>query len=480
MLVRALLHRLVRDERGIALVMALGIMAILAGTTAALTLSGALNQRNSLKSADARQAFALASTAMAYAQGAVLGGHVNPPSDSGSVSAAGGGSATWTAVEQNDGCNCTWKITAIGKADGIERVITEIATQPSDTEIVNNNVWNYLYSDATGCTTVNGNVAITVPLLLRGSLCLSGSQSFTGSSLKLGGSLTVSGSAKVGSSTTKISVLQVAGTCNGVTAGTGTCDGNHSPIYASSVSSSLDVQPQMPCIGQPSSLDSLCTGSNDGTWSTLTSEYTAQAGMATSGCPTNLFDNDSTLNNSDTSISSVMFGNTDYDCKVGSSEIKWTHSSKTLYVSGTLYFDGSLSLSGTIVYSGLATLYFTGGVSAGSNSSFCGIANCTSSWDTASNAIVFVAGCWANSTGSSLTTSGCISLSGGANVQFGGYCTTNYSTAGGSSNMGPVLANSLSLGGATSSLIPFKYMPPGTPLNYDIQHTPAVVQSWSG
>jgi hypothetical protein len=342
-------------------------------------------------------------------------------------------------------------------------------------------VWNYLYSDATGaCTTVNGNVTISVPLLLRGSFCLSGSQFFTGSSLKVGGSLTVTGSAKIGSSTTSISTLQVAGTCNGVTAGTGACDGKHSPIFASSVSSSLDVTPQMPCIGQPSSYDSLCTGSNDGTWSTLTSEYTAQAGMAKSGCPANLFDNDTTLNNSDTSISSVMFGSTDYDCKVGSNEIKWTHSTQTLYVSGTLYFDGSLSISGTIVYSGLATLYFTGGVNVGNNSSFCGIANCTNSWDTASNAIVFVAGCWANSTGSSLTTSGCINLSGGANVQFGGYCTTNYATAGGSSNMGPVLANSLSLGGATSSLIPFKYMPPGTPLNYDIQHTPAVVQSWSG
>ena len=66
-----ILQRIVGEERGVALVMALIIMAALAGTTAALVLPGAVNQRNSLKSADARQAFALAETSLAYGEGAV-------------------------------------------------------------------------------------------------------------------------------------------------------------------------------------------------------------------------------------------------------------------------------------------------------------------------------------------------------------------------------------------------------------------------
>jgi hypothetical protein len=237
----------------------------------------------------------------------------------------------------------------------------------------------------------------------------------------------------------------------------------------------------MPCIGQPSSYDSQCTGTNDGTWTTLKTQYNTQAALSKSGCPANLLDNDSTLNNSDGSISSVMFGNTDYDCKVGSNELKWTHASKSLFVSGTFYFDGSLSISGDIVYSGQASLYFTGGVSAGNNSSFCGITNCTASWNPDVNGIIFIAGCWSNSTGTSLTTSGCVNLSGGAAVQFGVYCTTDYSTAGGSSNMGPVLANTLNIGGSTSSLIPFHSMPPGTPLSTRFVTVPAQPPTnWSG
>jgi len=476
--------RLLRRESGQALPLALAVMAVVALLTAALTLNGAANQRNSLKSADAKAAFALASTTMAYAQGQALAGNLSYTGASGTVTAPNNETGSWTAQPYADnGCNCTWTLTATGKVDGVSRVITEIATKQTDKDVYNPNVWNYLYADASGCTSMSGNVTVSVPVLIRGSLCLSGSFAFTGSQLKIGGSLTMSGSAKVGSSSTKIDVLQVgaANGCNGVTAGTGSCDGSHSPIYAKSVSKTLDVTPQMPCIGQPNSYDPLCTDANgdNGNWSTLHTEYNTQAALAKTGCPANLFDNDSTLNNSDTSISSVMFGSTDYDCKIGSNELKWNHSAKTLYATGKFYFDGSLSLS-SAVYSGLATFFFTGGVSAGSNTSFCGISGCTGAWNTSSNAFVFVAGCWSNSTGSSLTSSGCVGLSGGATAQFGAYVTTNYSTSGNSSNMGPVLANSLSLSGGTSSLKPFTTMPPDTPENYDIQHEPASVQSWSG
>ena len=480
------LRRLSRDERGVALVMALIIMAALAGTTAALVIPGAINQRSSLKSADARQAFALAETALSYGAGAVYAagqnGHAPATGTQTIPTQSGGGVGTWSASVGADGI--TWTIYGTGVVDGVTRTVHEQATDPSNTSVTDTGVWNYLYSDAAGSSCVNswnGNISITVPLLVRGDLCLSGSITYTGSQLEVGGLLSVTGSAKIGSSGSHISTLKVAGTCNNVSPGTGVCDGAHSPIYANSVGSSLDVTPQMPCIGQPLSWDPLCTGTNDGSWTTLKTTYNNQAALSKSGCPTNLLDNNSTLDNSDASISSVMFGNSDYDCKVGSNEIKWTHSSHTLYVSGVLYFDGSLTISGSILYTGQASLYFTGGVSMGNNSSFCGIANCTASWNPDVNGIIMVAGCWSNSTGTTLITSSCIGLSGGATAQFGAYCTTNYSTAGNSSNMGPVLANSLSLGGTTASLIPFHYMPPGTPLNYRIVTTPAQPPiNWSG
>jgi Tfp pilus assembly protein PilX len=492
MRVISLLHRLRRDEHGVALVMALIIMAVLAGTTAALVIPGAVNQRSSLKSADARQAFALAETALAYGEGAVYAaGQTGKSPATGThtiPSQAGGGTGTWYATVGADGI--TWTIYGTGSVDAVTRTVHAQATDPSSTTITDTGVWNYVYADKAGtscATSLNGSVTISVPILIRGDFCISGSLNFTGSQLQVGGNLSVTGSAKIGSSTTPITSLQVGldssstSTCNGVAPGAGVCDGHHSPIYASSVVKGLSVTPQMPCIGQPSTWDSQCTGANDGTWTTLHTQYNAQAALSKSGCPANLLDNNSTLDNSDTSISSVMFGNTDYDCKVGSNEIKWTHSSKTLYVAGTLYFDGSLSISNTIVYSGQASLYFTGGMSMGNNSSFCGITNCTNLWNPDVNGIILIAGCWSNSTGTTLTTSGCVSLGGGAVAQIGVYCTTDYLTAGGSSNMGPVLANTLNIGGNTASLIPFHSMPPGTPLSTRFVTVPAQPpKNWSG
>lgn len=489
---RRLLHRLRDDERGIALVMALIVMVVLAGTTAALVIPGSVNQRNSLKSADARQAFALAETALAYGEGAVYAAGQTGKSpaygDHDIGAQPGGGTGTWSAAVGADGI--TWTILGTGVVDGVTRKVHAQATDPSSTTVTDAGVWNYVYADAAGttcATSMNGSVTISVPIMVRGDLCLSGSLNFTGSQLQVGGNLSVTGSAKIGSSTTKITSLQVGvdssstSTCQSVTPGTGACNGSTAPIYAASVSKGLSVTPQMPCIGQPSSWDSQCTGSNDGTWTKLHAQYDAQAALTKTGCPANLFDNDTTLNNSDTSISSAMFGNTDYDCKVGSNEIKWTHASGSLYVSGTLYFDGSLAISGTIVYSGQASLYFTGGVAAGNNTTFCGIANCTGSWNPDVNGIIFIAGCWSNSTGTTLITSGCVSLGGGAVVQFGVYCTTDYLTSGGSSNMGPVLANTLNIGGSTSSLIPFHYMPPGTPLSTRFVTVPGQPpKNWSG
>src|SRR5439155_10543566 len=117
-----------------------------------------------------------------------------------------------------------------------------------------------------------------------------------------------------------------------------------------------------------------------------------------SGCPTNLFDNDSTLNKSDGSISSVLLGNSAYDCKLGSAatpclstqnicELKWTPSSHTLLASGEFYFDGSLTISGTVIYSGQASFFFTGTVGTTGGPTFCGASgtfggsNCTASWN---------------------------------------------------------------------------------------------------
>jgi Tfp pilus assembly protein PilX len=512
---RRLLQRIAGEERGVALVMALIIMAALAGTTAALVLPGAVNQRNSLKSADARQAFALAETALAYGEGAVYGSVGVIPTTVQTIAAQpGGGTGTWQASQINDGCNCTWSIAATGVVDGVTRKVSVIATDASTTTVTDYSVWNYLYSDSTStCTTISGGVTVSVPILTRGNVCISGGGHFTGSQLKAGGTLSDTGGSNIGTSSTPISTVQIggctawnaAGSCTTtsttpctlqpssvvtVAVGTNPCDGKHSPMYANSVTGSLDVTPQMPCIGQLSTLDPQCTtaAGDNGNWVTLVNAYNAQKALTKTGCPANLFDNDTTLNNSDASISSAMFGSTAYDCKVGTNEIKYTPSggscgTGTLYVSGTLYFDGSLTMSCglKVVYSGQATMYFTGTITQQGGTQLCGIASCTASWNPATAGIIFIAGCWTNSTGSTLAASKCVYITGGSTAQWGAYATTAYQIDGGSGNMGPVLANSLTIGGGSSTLIPFTVMPPGTPLNTQSHYVPASMpKSWSG
>lgn len=508
------IRRIVREEEGVALVMALALMLVLAITTAGILTAGTTNQQATYVSNQQRQAFAIAQEGLAYAEGclyAAASTHTQPPClSSTSVPNEPVGSGTYYASVAADGT--TWTMYGTGTVGSITRTVHAQALVPGPVTVTQSGVWNYVYADAAGtscATTVNGSVTISVPIMVRGDLCLSGSLNYTGVQLEVGGNLSVTGSAKVGTTSKPVTTIRVGltpsstNTCsfgnNAIYApGAGNCDGKHLPLYATTVSEGVDVQPSMPCIGQPSSLDPTCTGTYDGTWLTLKSAYATQAALPKSGCPANLFDNDSTLNNSDTSITSVMLGSTAYDCKIGSSatpclssqnvcEIKWTPSTSSLAVSGSFYFDGSLTISGTVLYTGQASFYFTGGVNTTGSPSFCGAsgtfggANCTTSWNPDADGIVMIAGCWANSTGSTLITTACFNLGGGAQVQLGVYCTTQYTTAGGSGNMGPVLANSLNLGGNAQTLIPFHVFPPGTPQNTTTVYLPASAPTnWSG
>ena len=272
-----------------------------------------------------------------------------------------------------------------------------------------------------------------------------------------------------------------------VAAGTSYCDGKHAPLYATSIGTSLDVTPQMPCIGQLSTLNPTCTGTESGTWDTLTAAYNAQKALSKTGCPANLLDNDTTLNNSDTSISSAMFGGTAYDCKIGSAnEIKYTPTSAcgtgTLFVKGTIYFDGSLSMGCglKVVYSGQATLYFTGrsarrAARSCAESRLHGVVEPERERDHLHRRLLEQHH-RQRARDEQLRPD---------RRRFDGAVgrvrDDAVPIAGGSSNMGPVLANTMSIGGGASSLIPFSVMPPGTPLNSTSHYVPASPPtSWSG
>ncbi|HVS85955.1 MAG TPA: hypothetical protein VHD91_10015 [Gaiellaceae bacterium] len=526
-MIRRLLSRLLREEEGVALVLALMAMSVLALTTGALLIDGAVNQRGSSNSLRAKEAFAVAQESLAYAEGMVYNAGVNgatlPVGTQTLPTQADGSTGTYYA-STSDGR--TWHLVGTGTSGGITRTVSANATPPSSTTTQESDVWNYLYSDSTStCFAIGGGVTVTVPILTRGNLCVTNGgtvanpSSGTAIAVQVGGTLTDTGGSTIGSSSKKLSKVQIAGctawnsdgscktksstpctlqpsTIVSVAAGTNPCDGSHSPLYANSVSGTLDVTPSMPCIGQSSTLDPACP-STTASWSGLTSVYNTEKAATKTGCPTNLLDDSSwTLNNSlsASTLTGAMFpNNSSYDCKVVSGgktigEIKWSAVGQycgtgTLTVSGTLYFDGSLSLGcgWNIRYSGQATLFFTGTVTQTGGTKLCGITNCTTSWDPDANGIIFIAGCWSNSTGSSLVSSKCVYVTSGATGQWGAYATTAYQIDGGSSNMGPVLANSMNVSGGASSLIPFHSFPPGTPLASETVTLPGTPPTdWSG
>jgi hypothetical protein len=288
---------------------------------------------------------------------------------------------------------------------------------------------------------------ITVPIFIRGNLCMSNSAQITGTNVEVGGNITLANTSSIGSgSSGKIDTLQVVGTCNGVTGGTGTCDGAHAPVWANHVQTSLSTTLHMPSVD----FGSMYSNANPG-------PATGHACLAGGNVPANFFDNDTVQNNSVANVATTLFPNFDYDCKnaAGTAEIKWNHTTSTLAVSGAnaaFYFDGNLTVgsSTTINYTGQATLYFSGTVSFNGSSGVCGIAGCTSSWNPDVNGIILLAACWQpNTTGGSLVTfanSGtyCMDINTTKTVQFGSYVATDYAQRSGA-NMGPVLANSLTL-----------------------------------
>lgn len=489
--IRKVLLRLRHDEDGIALVLALTTMSVLALTTTALLMSGVVNQRGSYTSSQAKQAFALAQAGLAYAEGDVYSSAdtgVAPPTGTQTLPAQpGGGSGTYWMSVESDGA--TWTMTGTGTVAGITKTVHTQAYVPSNSSSSSYQLWNYLYADdnsghATNTceTTLNGGVTVNVPVYVRDNLCINGGAHFTGSSLTVDGNLTVNGGANVGTSSKPIDSVQIGGTpsssacTNGyngaVTPGTSYCDGKHASLYSKSVGTNVPTNPGMPTVD-------------------FQQAYATQAALTKTGCPAGLFDNDGTLNNSVSSVNLFPYSYyptpISYDCKVGGNELKWQQTSTssangTLTINGTFYFDGSFSLGSgqEIVYKGLGSLYFSGGVSLAGGSELCGIANCTTYWNTSQNAIILVAQCWANSTGTSLISPGCVHVSGGANVQVGVYAVTDYEIDGGGTNMGPVVAKNLEVSGGSQTLIPFNQanMPLGTP---QTAHTPSDPPSnWSG
>jgi len=201
-----------------ALVMAVGMLAVLtiSGTTiVAYTTS---NSRNGSLSKENELAFSLSEAGLNNAM-AVLANPANDsleqstlPSTEATASSAAyeGGTAKWYGTL--DLTNNLWTVTAIGlyknptgSGAQVRRQLTaKVPVTPVYAASLDNPIWNYLYAGRTGNTcdqTLNNNISGTSRMYIAGNLCLSPNVQLAQSKVIVGGNLDVANNAAVGANT---------------------------------------------------------------------------------------------------------------------------------------------------------------------------------------------------------------------------------------------------------------------------------------
>jgi Tfp pilus assembly protein PilX len=270
----ALVRRLAGEERGIALVMALGILvvcAIMLTTVVAYTSSA---QRTSSFSKARMTAFDAADAGMNNAYAVLnlptnnsLDPSVLPPCHTANpdTSTPAATNPTWMTSSSNLTSTSTWNTNVYGNAttywcgdldrygaqwflrsvgsirnptsltpgNTTRTLSSKVTIQPTVTQPKNNPVWDYLYAGHTGSAcdqTLNNNITGSSRMYVAGNLCLSPNVNLAQSKVIVGGNLDLSNNSSVGantSSSTRVET-QVGNNCRyGTNSPTWvTCTGN--------------------------------------------------------------------------------------------------------------------------------------------------------------------------------------------------------------------------------------------------------------
>jgi hypothetical protein len=329
-----------------ALVMAIGIMTVLAiaGTTAIAYSTSSAQQSTQTRSRTS--AFALAEAGVNNSM-AVLNLPTNnaldpdtlpkctnnekkysdPAADRTSTSGwrhstIDGGTVDWcgTLVRKD----ALWYLTSIGRSSNPNRPTTNVTrtleatvtVTPTTTQPLNNPVWNYLYAGHTGSTcdqTLNNNISGASRMYVAGNLCLSPNVSLNQSTVIVGGTLDVSNNAAVGAATSMATRVEtyVGGNCRYATGSWGSCGGNQDArhIYSKLKDGvSVGVNQPAPVVAPPAA--------DFATWYENSIPGPSQSCTSSSGTPPT-FDNN--YPSKDNSVSSVadLTPNSSYFCRVG-------------------------------------------------------------------------------------------------------------------------------------------------------------------
>jgi uncharacterized protein YceK len=337
-----------RDERGMALVMAVGIAAVLliAGATAIASSTSAAKE--SAQSRSRQSAFSMAESGINDAMAVLdlptnnaLDPDVLPACTSNQTkysdpTAQKTATSTWRHATFPDGSTVDycgtlvrsqawWYLTSIGhtrnpnnagSTDNRELDATVTVT-PSLTQPLNNPVWNYLYAGHTGSTcdqSLPNNISGSSRMYVAGNLCLSQNVNLAESTVIVGGNIDVANNASIGANTNMSTRVETyaGGNCRYTSSGswtacTGNQDANH--IYSKlSDGSTVGVNHTPPVVAPPAA--------DYSTWYENSIPGPSQSCTTSSGTPPT-FDTNYPARDNSVATSFDLTPASSYYCRVG-------------------------------------------------------------------------------------------------------------------------------------------------------------------
>lgn len=537
-----LLRRLRREQRGFALILALGAMIALGITVTAVIEYTSSNTRASSISAAQQDANHAAEAALlaAYSKLSYVnwttgtGNDATSPTLLGCAAGSGGSSdctttapsltcvnalttcassttsgqaGTGTYYGSYDALSLTWTIYAAGyarnptNAQVIKKTYTATSTLFWDTNTPPNvAVWNHLYSTSPQTSAsceldVSGqNVVVDVPVYVTGDMCLSGNGAHVAEDtanggqpvdLKVLGKLVFSGNGSyVGYNASNPGSAITSGVvnlgCTTTTSGTGqTCA---YPTFDYHVNSTDAVQ-------------TLVSPTPDYTWYDNADPgpmHTCKTGTSPSPPSSgNPFDNNTTRDDGATTFN--LTPATAYTClsQSGTGYLTWTPGTSgglgSLAVNGVVFFDGAVQLTQSAVYTGKGTIYASGPFSFPyQNTYICANATCDfNTWDP-NTTMLMLASLYPSSNSTRSNPDAAFSFVGNQDKFQGSVFTTPtglVNFAGQSIQVeGPIVGGKFSFGNNVSlkPLPTITKLPPGAPLAVNAHATPGRLSYTSG
>lgn len=345
-------NRLIRDEQGIALAMALGVLIVLAIMIVTIIDFTTSNQRTAYVSRSRVTAFDAADAGINDSVSVLnlptnnaLHQNLLPPCHDPSTPDANKPSvfaqptnfyqqASWNHSTYDNGTvdwcgdldlpHAQWYLWAVGKARNpsgpsagqlTRTLFAKVSVTPTLTQPLNNPVWNYLYAGHTGSTCdqqLNNNISGSSRMYVAGNLCLSPNVVLTQASVIVGGNLSLQNNAAVGANTSMATRVEtyVGGNCMYGSGSWVTCTGNQDAnhIYSKlSDGTTVGVNHTPPVVPPPTA--------DFATWyqNAIPGPKTA---CTTASGTTPTFDNNTTRDNSVSTVFDLT-PSSSYTCRVG-------------------------------------------------------------------------------------------------------------------------------------------------------------------